>query len=308
MNDLMEEQSSFGIKKIVDCMIGEGGQQLYKVKWQETWEPAENLASCQNLIDEFWSFINIAKAREKVAQQHRTQLEQNKNNRMNMDQNFHRLTEDSKAEVQQLISRANATSVGNQMLMSPSNTLTASLQQNQQNTLLPTARTPTHTNNHNLTNSPQTFGSSHNSFGAGGGAQQNVNSIGLKGKIGAFGNKSVPTPSVKIDAKNSDKCTSESTPNSKISNQASLKYLESFSNPYVKVIIVCKICNKEASKFSRNWKPHYLTHVSSEEKPHQCSLCPAGFVSLTALRKHEEKKHRNVYAGKSEYHVKEETY
>ena len=47
---------------------------MYKVKWEPTWEPAENLASCQHLIDEFWSFVNKAKTNEEVAQQHRKRV------------------------------------------------------------------------------------------------------------------------------------------------------------------------------------------------------------------------------------------
>ena len=50
----------------------------------------------------------------------------------NMDQNFDRMSEDNKAEVQRLIARANATSVGSPMLMSPSNML-MSPQRTQQN-------------------------------------------------------------------------------------------------------------------------------------------------------------------------------
>ena len=87
--DVPEQQSSFGIKKIVDCKIGEDGQQMYKVKWEPTWEPAANLITCQHLIDEFWSFVNIAKANEEVAQQHRKRMKlQQSTHNMNIDQNF----------------------------------------------------------------------------------------------------------------------------------------------------------------------------------------------------------------------------
>ena len=73
------------------------------------------------------------------------------------------------------------------------------------------------------------------------------------------------------------------------SNASSLKYLENFNSPYVKVIIVCKICNKEASKSARNWKAHYLTHASNEEKPHKCPVCNQGFVQTNNLRAHMKK-------------------
>ena len=47
---------------------------MYKVKWEPTWEPSENLSSCQHLIDEFWSFVNKAKSNEQTAQQHRKRV------------------------------------------------------------------------------------------------------------------------------------------------------------------------------------------------------------------------------------------
>jgi len=286
----MEEENSFGITKVIDCKLTEDGHQLYKVKWQPTWEAAENLASCQHLIDEFWSFVNIAKAKEEIAQQHikRMHLRQGMSNAMNIDQNFSRLSDDSKLEVQGLIARTNATSAGSPMLKSPSNMFKASPKYNEDN-VMDIDQKPTYANSTAMQMSSP--------------GQISVNSSGQNTKSGVFGNKG---NAAKVENLNIDKIVRETAPNSKVSNQSSLKYLESFSNPYVKVIVVCKICNKEASKFSRNWKPHYLTHVSSEEKPHQCPSCGVGFVSSTALRKHEEKKHPNNY--KPEYYVKEETY
>ena len=57
------DPESCGIRKIVDCKV-EDGIQMYKVEWQATWEPAENLSSCQNLVDDFWSHVNKLKAFE----------------------------------------------------------------------------------------------------------------------------------------------------------------------------------------------------------------------------------------------------
>jgi len=75
------------------------------------------------------------------------------------------------------------------------------------------------------------------------------------------------------------------------SSTHTLKYIENFDNPYVKLVIVCKMCNKEASKFQRNWKTHYMTHLGNDDKPHKCSVCNHGFVMPNALRKHMEKVH-----------------
>lgn len=66
-----------------------------------------------------------------------------------------------------------------------------------------------------------------------------------------------------------------------------LKYLEHFSNPYVKLNVSCKICNKEQSfKFQSNWRRHYLTHASAEEKPHNCVYCDKSFVQADKLKLH----------------------
>ena len=64
-------------------------------------------------------------------------------------------------------------------------------------------------------------------------------------------------------------------------------YLENFQNPYVKIIIVCKICSKEQNlKRSDDWKRHYLTHAKDSEKPHKCHLCSKAFVAASQLSKH----------------------
>ena len=84
-----DDMSPFGIKKIVDCKFDQEGKQLYKVKWTETWEPAENLTTCQHLIDDFWSFINNAKTNEQIARDHRKRMKldhcavNNNNNNVN---------------------------------------------------------------------------------------------------------------------------------------------------------------------------------------------------------------------------------
>ena len=73
---------------------------------------------------------------------------------------------------------------------------------------------------------------------------------------------------------------------------SSLAYLVNFNNPYVKVIIVCKICQKEQSlKFASNWRQHYLTHASNEEKPHKCQQCSKSYIRLDQLKKHVAKTH-----------------
>ena len=47
-------------------------------------------------------------------------------------------------------------------------------------------------------------------------------------------------------------------------------------------------------KFSSNWKKHYLTHSSDDDKPYKCEICKKGFITLTALTKHQAAKHSTV--------------
>lgn len=69
-----------------------------------------------------------------------------------------------------------------------------------------------------------------------------------------------------------------------------LKYLENFSNPYVKLIVACRICNKEQSfKYQATWKRHFLTH--GDDKPYKCSVCPKSFIQAFQLRNHYKNKH-----------------
>jgi len=230
------EQNSFGIQKIVDCKV-ENGQQMYKVEWQATWEPAESLQTCQHLIDEFWSHINKAKAKEQVAQQHRNAAHQQKNESTT---NIEKLSEDEKTQVQKLIQQTSSTIVGNLHLQSPRDLLPA------------TALSNTH---------PKDIAS---------------------------------TPQIKSDTtlkQKHFKADSElDSKDRKTIGTAGLKYLEGFTNPYVKLIVVCRICNREQSlKFSSNWYKHYMTH--SDKKPFQCPHCPKSFVRGDVMRKHIQSKH-----------------
>lgn len=305
-----EQPSSFGIKKIVDCKIGEGGQQMYKVKWEPTWEPAENLASCQHLIDTFWLFVNKAKTNEVAAQQHRKRkrLEQcTNNNILNIDQNFDRLSDDNKAEVQRLLARVNETAVGSPILMSPSNMLLSAAPHGRQNNLMGMVQTLNQTNNQTFPTSPQTLQNlwqqqqqQNSALNMSSPVQKSNFNFGLAGggateqKSVAFGNKgNVLTPPAKIEADDLSNLETKADlkDTTKSSNTTSTKYLENFSSPYVKLIIVCKICNKEAAKNPGNWKVHYLTHASNEEKPHKCHICNKGFVQSNKLKTHMSKNH-----------------
>ena len=71
---------------------------------------------------------------------------------------------------------------------------------------------------------------------------------------------------------------------------SSLKYLSQFDNPYVRVVVICKVCSKEQSlAHSSDWKKHFLTH--SDQKPHQCTFCEKSFIRADRLRNHIAKCH-----------------
>jgi len=218
-----EASEEFGIQRIVDVRLDNEGKQMYKVRWSETWEPAESLATCQHLVDDFWSTINKAKMKERVAQETLKQMTFTNNNNMGIS----RLSEDSKSEIRDLISRTNGTSAGN--LISPS----AKIKNEHSKSLI------------------------------------NMNDV---------------KPSVRNKVK-----TESDSKSSGGLNNSTLKYLENFDNPYVKVIVVCKVCNKEAPKAPSKWKVHYLTHVSEEDRPFKCEVCNQGFIQKIHLQKHMKK-------------------
>ncbi|XP_066915827.1 zinc finger protein 236-like isoform X13 [Clytia hemisphaerica] len=290
-----DQQCSFGIKKIVDCKIDQTGKQLYKVKWEATWEPADSLSSCQHLIDEFWGFVNKAKTNEDIAQQHRKRMRLDPSAGQNGTVGLgphHMLSEDSKDEVQRLIARTNATQPGS--LMTPSDLLNT--QQNQmgvprtptrapqspfaQNTRMPFSQSPGQFNQQQ-----QQFGSPQTGFPN----QSPMSSPSTRGKAPGFGK---PASNIKSEQDESKVRQSPSQGKSNgQTNSHTMKVIESFNNPYTKLIIVCKVCDKKSSKFQHDWKTHYLSHVSDDQKPHQCKICNRGFIKPGLLTKHMEKVH-----------------
>ncbi|XP_066915837.1 uncharacterized protein [Clytia hemisphaerica] len=227
-----DQQCSFGIKKIVDCKIDQTGKQLYKVKWEATWEPADSLSSCQHLIDEFWGFVNKAKTNEDIAQQHRKRMRLDPSAGQNGTVGLgphHMLSEDSKDEVQRLIARTNATQPGS--LMTPSDLLNT--QQNQmgvprtptrapqspfaQNTRMPFSQSPGQFNQQQ-----QQFGSPQTGFPN----QSPMSSPSTRGKAPGFGK---PASNIKSEQDESKRKLSGSSHGKSDGHTThTLKVIESF--------------------------------------------------------------------------------
>ena len=234
----IKEENSSGIRKILDCKISPDGRQMYKVEWDTTWEFAESLTSCQNLIDEFWSHVNKAKSFEHVARQQR-QISSS-----TLLNDIGKLSADDKSHIDTLIKRTSSTSTGSSIL-SPSQMLVSS------------------TNSLSLPNT-------------------------MKRKL--------------EETSNDVKCGTVKASKGGSGASDGLKYIANFTNPYVKLIVVCKVCNKEQSlKNSQNWANHFMVHDKS--LGHKCPYCPKTFPRPNVLNKHIASKHSNDGCG-----VKEETW
>lgn len=78
---------------------------------------------------------------------------------------------------------------------------------------------------------------------------------------------------------------SSSSPSS--TSASAVQYIENFASEYVKIVLVCKVCNAEQPlKRPADWKRHFLTHVSDDEKPHKCIICGKAFIRREHLVKH----------------------
>jgi len=283
------QESSFGIRKIVDCKTGEDGRQFYKVKWEPTWEPADNLASCQHLIDEFWSFVNRVKAHEQRAvTQHRKRprLDSSGNVAFSVDEysmEAHRLGEDSKADIQRLINRTQGTTVPtlvspSAMLNSTQNNGQAMSSSNNQFGTPPRIPNQPGQMNQNMMQSP-------------GGASQFGNSFSPQQskKGGGFGKQAQQGASAKPESDDTGDAFKNATPKGALTGNSLATYLDNFSHPYVKLVIVCKGCNKEQKlSLQRNWKRHYLSCTGGNKDSYPCGNCGKSFTSSTTLQKHSQ--------------------
>ena len=87
--------AELGIEKILDCK-SENGQQFYKIRWACTWEPAENLQGCQQLVDDFWNKMNSFKMNQQIAETQRGPA---------LNVKIEQLSQEDKSEVQKLLTR-----------------------------------------------------------------------------------------------------------------------------------------------------------------------------------------------------------
>ena len=59
--------------------------------------------------------------------------------------------------------------------------------------------------------------------------------------------------------------------------------IDSWSNPYVDLAFICKICRK-TQQHRCNWKRHYLSH--SDVRSYNCNLCDKQFKTNDTLKRH----------------------
>ena len=66
-----------------------------------------------------------------------------------------------------------------------------------------------------------------------------------------------------------------------------LRWLQNFNHPLVKLIVICKTCNKEVDTFSpTNWKVHYKFHG---RKGYKCRLCGKKYHQALHYRLHMDR-------------------
>ena len=64
-------------------------------------------------------------------------------------------------------------------------------------------------------------------------------------------------------------------------------YIMNFNDPYVRIVLVCKICSKEQHpERPQHWKRHYMTHSDESELPFRCDVCNKGFSRKDTMQKH----------------------
>lgn len=273
--------SSFGIKRIVDCKIGEGGRQMYKVKWIATWEPAETLASCQHLIEEFWSRVDNAKQNEELAKQYSNSIQlKPEETRFSTESKRLKLTHETHKSLftKEVCSPANSSVFSSHKQVPVTD-----------NKKLPLAQ-------FSEIKASSDFGSTRKSLNFSQFEREKATPSTISQLTqspnpdqGLISPRAIKTETPKKSGYDDSKkgIDSKNLESPKPVNNSGLKYLENFENPYVKIVVVCKICNKEQSmKRHDTWKRHFLTHADKEDLPHRCNYCDKRFITSGNLKTH----------------------
>jgi len=263
LNQQIDPPPTFGVRKVLDWKIIEGGRHMYKVEWHATWEPAEALATCQHLVDEFWAFVNKSKANEQVGTADQQQQEGSSmpltltspDGSSDADANFRRICENNKADVNRLIQRT--------LMVSPESSVHSTndmFQYSDDSSPLSIKRKREEPSRNAV----------------------NPNTVIFEMK-----------PYVKTEYKIPSIKTENGYIVEKPTSGDGLRYIENFMSPYVDLKVVCKVCGKEQSlQHSRYWREHFKTH--NKEQAHKCEHCPKTFIKPCHLRRHIKAKHTNT--------------
>ncbi|XP_065669868.1 zinc finger protein 846 isoform X4 [Hydra vulgaris] len=309
------------VKKVVDCK-NENGQQLYQVKWESSWETAESLAGCQSLINEFWDYVHNCrhaggfspkqnkKPKLEIKQDQSTPLKQEPFSPVHSSHynfgyisllNSSVLSTEKFPIGQELmgnvflstperikIKKENQTDVAypnfqqsNVSIIQQANNKMSNIQQPN---IQQSSTKQSNIQQFNIQQVTKTESSNESdySFSSASSPLSNQNKgVGRgKGRGLQFGQAlNHGTPNKQLNA-----ATKLDEP---VSNTAKYyeKVIESWNHPHVKIILVCRVCNKEQKSTNPlTWKLHFLTH--SESKPYNCNVCGRGFVQTTAFKLH----------------------
>ena len=310
-----------GPKKITDYNIGENGQHYYKVEWGSTWELAENLTAFQHLMDEFWLCVTLAKTQQMLGedfdvkplnpleelslQEHIVPCQDDDRGALSQEDGmggFETLSQKDKSEVNELIERCSSLreltiptyKMSHDFPLMCSSYPTSSLQQTPPTpSLISLPLTPRHTPHKTLVGTPHKSLSTPTSSKSPGNIFFSNYNIKSEYNDSSNNNKFDEEFYSLLTSGSANTCNGASPQGKDAltvgSPGAILKYVQDFDHPYVKLLIVCKFCNKLSSMRQTScWKQHF-TFVHSMQTPQQLQQ-----LAMSSTFKSPRKRRRKV--------------